>query len=469
MLKTEALSFQYAGSGEWAIKDISLEIQRGECVVLAGPSGCGKSTLIKCFNGLITHFEKGLRAGGAWLDGTDIARISMHDIARRTGAVFQNPRSQFFTTRVTDEIAFGCENFGMPREEIKRRIEKALTRFEITPLRDRKIFDLSNGEQQKVILASVYAMGGDILIMDEPSANLDDAAVKRLGNIIGSFRKEGKTVIIAEHRYHYLKEHADRVVVLDGGRVSSVQAGVCFLKNGDRLPNGREITTREVKKTGGGSLSISNVSYRYPNSHKPILEKIDLSLSSGEIAAITGDNGSGKTTLAMIVAGLIKENDGDILINGSAVTARARTRHCRMVLQEADHQLFTESVYRELEIGIANGKNRTGRIMRVLENVGLASKPNRGPHSLSGGEKQRLAVAAALAAEPEIVILDEPTSGLDAENRIRMGAMLRKASLRGAIVIIITHDRELIGNCCTKVLRLEKGGITNGHITGHGN
>ena len=229
MLKTEELSFQYAGTREWAIKDVCIEVNRGECVLLYGSSGCGKSTLVKCLNGLVPHFEKGIRAGRVMLDQTDMADMPMHRISQRVGAVFQNPRSQFFTTHVIDEIAFGCENFGMPREQILSRIDESLDRFGIAHLRDRKIFDLSSGEQQKVIIASVYAMGADVWVMDEPSANLDNHAIDTLRDIIGSLKEEGKTIVIAEHRYHYLKEYIDRAVLLKKGRVCSVHSDDSFL------------------------------------------------------------------------------------------------------------------------------------------------------------------------------------------------------------------------------------------------
>lgn len=472
MLKAEELSFRYAGSRDWAIKDVSLEVHKGECILLAGPSGCGKSTLIKCFNGLVPHFEKGVRTGRVWLDGTDMAQMAMHEIAQRTGAVFQNPRSQFFTTYVADEIAFGCENSGMPRKKMISRMDEALERFGITHLRDRRIFNLSSGEQQKVILASIYVMGVDIWVMDEPSANLDDSAIEALEKIIGALRREGKTIIIAEHRCHYLKDHADRIVILDKGRLSSIDTGDSFFNQNHRAPSRKWAVPASGKNRGpapgitrgifsGKSLHLDNLSFCYPESGILTLDGINLSVSGGEIAAITGNNGSGKTTMAMIIAGLVKEKSGKIYLNGSAVSARERSRHCRMVLQEADHQLFTESVYRELEIGLEHPKKNPGKILQILEGAGLDNISNRRPHSLSGGEKQRLAVAAALVAEPDILILDEPTSGLDTDNMKRMGALLQIAALRGAVVMVITHDREFIKNCCTKVLRMEKGGIIN--------
>ncbi|MGD9160215.1 MAG: ABC transporter ATP-binding protein [Desulfobacteraceae bacterium] len=461
MLKTEELSFQYAGGTGWAIKDVCIEVNRGECVLLYGASGCGKSTLVKCLNGLVPHFEKGIRAGRVMLDQTDMADMPMHGISQRVGAVFQNPRSQFFTTHVIDEIAFGCENFGMPREQILSRIDESLDRFGIAHLRDRKIFDLSSGEQQKVIIASVYAMGADVWVMDEPSANLDNHAIDTLRDIIGSLKEEGKTIVIAEHRYHYLKEYIDRAVLLKKGRVCSVHSDDSFLsKKNHHYVSDEKKVEKEIKYSGR-SLTAKNIFYDYPKSRDSILEGIDISVSGGEITAITGNNGSGKTTLAMIIAGLIRPDKGEINFNSSPVTSGQRIKKCRMVLQEADHQLFTETVYRELEIGIKKNGDHRDRIMKILKSLGLDHKARKRPHSLSGGEKQRLAVAAALAADPEILILDEPTSGLDAENMMRMGDILNHASRRGAVVIVITHDNEFIKNCCTRVLRIKKGGIIN--------
>ncbi len=458
MLKTEELSFQYTGSTGWAIKDVCIEVNRGECVLLTGASGCGKSTLVKCLNGLVPHFEKGIRAGRVMLDQTDMADMPIHGISQRVGTVFQNPRSQFFTTHVVDEIAFGCENFGMPREKIMSRIDESLDRFGIAHLRGRKIFALSSGEQQRVILASVYAMGVDVWVMDEPSANLDNHAIDTLRDIIGSLKEEGKTIIIAEHRYHYLKEHIDRVVFLNKGRICSIHSDDSLLekKNHHCVSH----LKKEIKYSDR-SLTAKNIFYHYPKSRDSILEGIDISVSGGEITAITGNNGSGKTTLAMMIAGLIRPDKGEIKFNSSPVTSGQRIKKCRMVLQEADHQLFTETVYRELEIGIKKNGDHRDRIMKILKSIGLDHKARKRPHSLSGGEKQRLAVAAALAADPEILILDEPTSGLDVENMMRIGNMLNHASRRGAVVIVITHDNEFIKNCCTRVLRIKKGGIIN--------
>jgi energy-coupling factor transporter ATP-binding protein EcfA2 len=208
-------------------------------------------------------------------------------------------------------------------------------------------------------------------------------------------------------------------------------------------------------------LAARNLCFRYPGETEDVLQKAELSGAGGEIIALTGGNGSGKTTLAMLLCGLFKERQGQIYIDGRMRKARERLVLCRLVLQEADHQLFTESVFQELRLGLSgNGDHRT-RIMELLNQIGLGDKAHLRPQSLSGGEKQRLTVAAALVAEPAMLILDEPTSGLDAGNMGRMGAVLKHAAGRGSLVLVITHDEEFIQTCCTRVLRMEKGGIVD--------
>ena len=481
MIRVADLSFQYAGRSVWALKDVCLEIPRGECIVLAGPSGCGKSTLAKCLNGLIPHFEKGARAGRVLLDGIDMAGQPMHCIAQRVGAVFQNPRSQFFTTRVMDEVAFGCENAGLSRERIKKRIEEALDRFDIGHLRGRTVFGLSAGERQRAILAAVYAMGTDVWVLDEPSANLDSAAVEGLKTIVGALKHEGKTLIIAEHRCHYLKGLVDRIVILDDGRIVDIHTGDAFFKKSNAEMNRRGL--RWIHAPGGffpasgppgelrtdERLRARNLCFRYPGERDDALQGANLSGAAGEIIALTGANGTGKTTLAMLLCGLFKARGGHIRIDGLLRKEKERVRLCRLVLQEADHQLFTESAFRELQLGLTGNGGHQAPIMELLNHIGLGHNAHCRPRSLSGGEKQRLAVAAALVAEPAVLILDEPTSGLDAGNMGRMGELMKHAAERRGLVLVITHDGEFIQTCCTRVLRMENGGLIYEQVTGTGN
>ncbi len=476
MISVKDLSFQYAGQSEWALKDVCLDIPRGECLLLTGPSGCGKSTLVKALNGLIPHFEKGVRAGRVLMDGVDLADSPMHRIAQSVGAVFQNPRSQFFTTRVADEIAFGCENMGRPRQELARRVELALRRFSITSLRERSVFSLSAGQRQKVILAAIFAMGPDIWVLDEPSANLDQASIQSLAGTIQEMQREGKTLIIAEHRCHYLRGLANRVVTLRAGRVSCIQCADEFFDSANedmnrrgmrwvRVPDQIPVADAPSADIVASRLAVQHLGYRYPGAPGQALTDVNLTAAGGEIIALAGDSGAGKTTLAMLLCGLFRDREGRILIDGSVRSPKSRLRSCRLVLQESDHQFFTESVSRELELALSVNGGPSAGVTEMLAAIGLSGKAACRPHTLSGGEKQRLAAATALIAQPAIVILDEPTSGLDAKNMERIGALLQDVAARGGLVLVATHDLEFIQTCCTRVLRMQDGGVVHGPFT----
>ncbi len=474
MIKTSELSFQYSGSSDWALKDVNMSVERGECLIFTGPSGCGKSTLVKCLNGLVPHFEKGRRAGMVTFDGKDIAEEPMHAIARRIGTVFQNPRSQFFTTNVIDEIAFGCENMGIERSMMQSRADKALESFGISSLRDRAIFNLSAGERQKVILAAIYAMGPEIWVMDEPSSNLDGSAVESLADALRFLKREGKTIIISEHRIHYLRGIADRIVVMDHGRLSEIHSEKRFFQFSNAELNTMGLRWGSIPLSPVGEpvcsgstssvcrLAATGITYRYASASDEVLKEICIEGTGGEIVAVTGGNGTGKTTLAMILCGLYKEHSGTVSIDGTPMKPKKRIRSCKMVFQETDHQLFTESVYRELQMALPERGGQHAKIMETLRSVGMEEKTDERPHAMSGGEKQRLAIAAALVAAPKALVLDEPTSGLDAGNMKRVGKALSVAASRGCLVIVVTHDAEFIHTCCTRVLHMENGGFIHG-------
>ncbi|ADK84684.1 ABC transporter related protein [Desulfarculus baarsii DSM 2075] len=463
-LLADKLSFRYAGGAGWALKDASLSLDHGQCVILAGPSGCGKSTLLKAFNGLIPHYEKGRRAGRVLLDGVDLAAMAMHQIARRVGAVFQNPRSQFFTTRVEDEIAFGCENLGTPRPLLRRKVDLAMSRLGLEGLGRRSVFGLSAGQRQKVILAAVLAMGVDALTLDEPSANLDQAALAELVGLLAELKAEGKTIVIAEHRCDYLRGLADRVVLLDDGRISAeIDAKAFFGQSaqearrlGLRWP-GDATPSDDPPASGGHDLALCALRYRHPGRPGDILRGVDLEAHGGRIVAVSGANGCGKTTLALTIAGLLKERGGAVRLDGRPCRPRQRLRRCRMVLQEADHQLFAESV--QAELTMAGGAGQKTRVAELLRASGLERVAQCRPQALSGGQKQRLAVAAALAAQPDVLVLDEPTSGLDGHNLRGMAALLCQAAQAGTIVLAVTIDHQFIDACHARALCLEDGRI----------
>ena len=465
MIAVRDLSFRYAGRDDWVLKDINLDIKSGECLLLAGISGCGKSTLTKCLNGLIPHFEKGERAGRVLLDDTEIAKLPMHRIALRVGTVFQHPRTQFFTTNVTDEIAFGCENAGFDRREIRDRVTRAMDQLEIRSLKDREVFSLSDGERQKVILAAIQAMDADILVFDEPSSNLDPHAVGELESLMLQLKAAGKTLIIAEHRLHYLTQLIDRVALMAHGRIQRIYSAAEFLDLHNRDLNALGLRWQQLTQPqndiaspsveAANTLTIENLDYRYNKRSPQVLSGIDLHFTGGEITAITGANGSGKTTLAMVLGGLYRETGGRICVNGQPLSARQRIRTCRLVMQEPDHQLFSESVLQELQIATDDSPLSEAELQGLLQRFGLAPLGHCHPHALSGGEKQRLVITTAVAAGFDVLILDEPTSGLDATNMRQLGQLLNEISRQGKVVLVITHDYEFVQTCCTSLVELQ--------------
>jgi energy-coupling factor transport system ATP-binding protein len=287
-----------------------------------------------------------------------------------------------------------------------------------------------------------------------------------------TLKNEGKTLIIAEHRCHYLKDIADRIVIMDHGRIADIYSKEQFYQFTNQEMNSRGLRwihegSGELKAAASRKLnaeielSARELCFQYPDRSEGVLDGVSFSANGGEIIGLTGPNGSGKTTLAMLLCGLFRECGGQITIHGRPLKPKERMLLCRLVLQEADHQLFAESAFRELELALPSGTAHN-RIMAALEAVGLTEKAHCRSQSLSGGEKQRLAVAAALIAEPEVLILDESTSGLDAGNMKRLRTLLEGAASQGTLIIIVTHDVEFIRTCCTRTIHLEKGELHDG-------
>lgn len=325
-----------------------------------GSSGCGKTTITRLINRLVPEFFEGELEGRVIVDGQNTDELSIQDLAGVVGSVFQDPRSQFFATDTTAEIAFSCENVGIPREEICRRIEQAANDLQIQRLLERSIFELSSGEKQSIAIASVYALAPKILVLDEPSANLDAAATEHLMKILHTLKQQGYTIIISEHRIHYLKDIADRAVLIEYGQItreldasafrslSNEEANRMGLRSTDLLSIRPPVTQ---KKTGAEEqICLENLSYRYTRESET-LANVNLSARKGDIVGIVGTNGVGKSTLLEIVCGLKKETNGEVRFGGQAVNSKTRVRDTFLVMQSSDYQLFTESVEKELFLG----------------------------------------------------------------------------------------------------------------------
>ncbi len=466
MIRFEDASFHYGGeqgTGE-GVDHIDLTIAEGECVVLCGRSGCGKTTITRMINGLAPHFYEGEMEGAVFVGDLCVTTAELSETAALVGSVFQNPKSQFFNVDTTGELAFGCENLGLPREEIHTRVDKACEDLKLDALIDRNIFELSGGEKQQIACGSVYATDPQVYVMDEPSSNLDRGAMLRLHDAIARMKAAGKTVVVSEHRLHFLMDLVDRFIYIDDGLVTREfsAAEMCALTEHELAMLGLRTTdlTRVwrdngveegVVETRAAALEALDLSCARGGAQ--ILDIERLALPEHAIVALIGDNGSGKSTLSEALCGVVPANGG-ISFGGAYLDAKLRSKRSFMVMQDVNRQLFSDSVIEEVLLN-ANIDNAEAEAM--LERLGLGECADRHPASLSGGQKQRVAIASALCAGKDVLFYDEPTSGLDRDGMERFAALLRDMRDQVGVQVIVTHDPELVMKACTHVLRIDNG------------
>lgn len=466
MIQLKNVSFSYDGQEDNGLHDVSIEIPPGQCVLLCGESGCGKTTVTRLINGLIPHFFNGELTGDITVCGLDVAKAEIAELSDYVGSVFQNPRTQFFNTDTDSEIVFGLENRALPQGQLKKRLEETYSDLEMSGLRRRNVFELSGGEKQKIAFASVYATQPEVLVLDEPSSNLDMAAVAELTRLLQKVKAQGKTIIVAEHRLWYLMEVADRVIYMESGRVARDMATSEFRALTERETSALGLRCRDLAQIAqtethtnkkSNLFEVRGLSVHLGNKH--VLKQVEFTAYGGEVIAIAGPNGVGKTTLARTLCGLQKYDVGTIAQNGQVLSEKQRKARSYMVMQDVGHQLFTDSVEAECRLGVKEPNDEA--IKQALDWLNLTAYQDRHPLSLSGGQKQRLAVAVSLICEKDILVFDEPTSGLDLKSMQEVGQLAKELSEQGKILLIITHDYEFIQAICSRVLILQNGTITD--------
>jgi energy-coupling factor transport system ATP-binding protein len=481
------LSFRYpktlSGRQVAALKNISLTVRPGEFVLITGESGSGKSTLARCLNGLIPHETKGHMNGDVIVCGMNTKETDVPDFARHVGMVFQDPGYQLVAGDVESEIAFGLELQNLPEQEITLRIEETVALLRIGHLVGRPARDLSWGERQRVAIAAVVALRPSVLVLDEPFSGIDAAAAQNLAAVLGDLRAErGTTILIFEHRMANLLPLADRRMEMAGGTIipgtGQDPPGVPGSERGrDPGPAPASTPPRETSHGSAAiasrgearipSISLRNISYRYPGARAPALEGISLDFYPGEITVISGANGSGKTTLLKHSNGLLNPDRGSVWLGKEDLakkTVAAAARTVGLLNQHADYQLFESTITDELSFGPRNIKKSPGEIETIVSGIrhGCALDhidPLTPPLSLSGGEKQRVALGGILAMDTPVVVLDEPTFGLDANLKKQLSGFLKILKDAGKTVIVATHDEEFGAACGDRFIRIAAGHI----------
>lgn len=459
--------FQYSEENTPTLRKVSGNIPAGRCVVLCGGSGCGKSTLLRCINGLIPQFYEGELTGFCRLDGQDTANLSIGEIGELAASVFQDPRSQFFTVNSSNEVAFGLENHGLPQEKIRDRVDKAFRTFHLEHLKNRNVYELSSGERQLISILSAWAMDTDIFLLDEPTANLDFAATQQLKNILLELKKQGKTLLLSEHRLYYLADIADEYWIMANGEIKHkytaekakallpLQLHTLCLRTLDL----EQITVSErppQTENMPQALSVSDLRYEYGRKNRAILSDVNFSVCEHEIVGLVGANGCGKTTLGKLIAGLYRSSGGVISLFGKAQKPKQLQKQVLFIMQEAEFQFFTNSVLHELQYGHKITAEFEKKTETLLKSMDMWECRDRHPFSLSGGQMQRLTLMMAYLSDKPIVILDEPTAGQDAESLKRCAKMIREMG-KEKTVLIITHDLELIADACDRCIGLSGG------------
>ncbi|MGC8837775.1 MAG: ABC transporter ATP-binding protein [Anaerolineae bacterium] len=509
----ENLSYQYPGASAPALRDVDLRVERGEFVGILGPTGAGKTTLCLALNGIVPQFYGGRFFGRAVVAGLDTLEHPIHDLARHVGMVFQDPEAQLLTTSVENEVAFALENLCVPPETIRERVARALAAVRLQGLEKKRPYELSGGQKQRLAIAAALALEPDLLVLDEPTTQLDPVGQEEVfGTVARLNREQGVTVVMASHAVEYLAEHATRLVVLDEGQVVQVGSpgevlgqverleslglrapqvtrfyhlmgargerfGTLPVTQGEALDRYQGLRGRwRLRGDGAGAevpppreepplIEVRDLRHVYPDGTEA-LRGVSLRVWPGEYVVIVGQNGAGKSTLAKHLVHLLEPTSGTVRVSGEDVrslSTAALAQRIGFISQNPDNQIFTTRVEEEVAFALRARKVPEGEVQRrvawALEEMGLAQHRDRHPLSLPRGDRARLVVAAVLAMGPDILIFDEPTTGQDPQGARRILDLSRRLQEQGKTVLVITHHLYLMPPYAERAVVMGKGCI----------
>ena len=515
-IQTKNLSFIYKHQDERILNEINLNIKKNQFILLCGSTGSGKTTLIRSFNGLIPHFYHGKFFGYVFINEKDTVNIkSPAELSSQIGTIFQIPENQLFTMTVERELLFALENMNFSREEMKKRINRAIELTHIESLIQKAPFELSGGEQQKVALASVLALDPEIFILDEPLSNLDPkSATEMTALLFDLYKNHNKTIILSEHRIKYLLPYLNEVILINDGKIllhEDIQKALLgtalfdhnldlstliywiksHLKKEDKVfpLNSSAQTTffKEIisKFTTNINVILQNqshplsntksviefqdVSFSYNPDHdnsNQILQNLSFSIPEGEIIGILGPNGAGKTTLMKLITGLLTPTSGSILIEQKNINEwgiENIVNHVGLVFQNPDHQLFSNTVEEELEFSLKNldlsKDEQKERVNTTLQDFEIEKFRESSPFNLSGGQRKKVSTASILIRKTQILIFDEPTIGQDKKQKENLHKKIQTLQKSGHTILIVSHDMEFIAELATRLIVLKKGKI----------
>ena len=456
MVEIENLSLSYGNSPK-VLKNISLDIKKGECVLFTGKSGSGKSSIINSINGLAVRYDGASMGGTIRIDNKDIKNLELYEISLLVSNVFQNPKTHFFNINTTLELLFYLENIGLSKKQMDERLNDMLDLFPIEHLLNRDIFKLSGGEKQILCIAASYISGTEIIVLDEPSSNLDEENILIIKEMLIKLKDKGKTLIISEHRIFYLMDIVDRVFLIKDGEIQKEYTQIDFMKIPSEklkklgLRNKNRVKLTVPENQNKGNLEVKNIEFKFNGENNKLHFK-DISFEMGKIYGIVGTNGLGKSTLLRCLIGLERKSKDEIYLDGKKLSKTDRLKISSLVMQDVNHQLFTDSVIKEVSLGIKNIES--SYVEDILRKLDLYELKDCHPMSLSGGQKQRVAIASVLCKNSKFIFFDEPTSGMDYYNMMNISHLINECKSDNKIIFIVSHDQEFLNSTADYVMHL---------------